>query len=251
MKVMQPDHFVVVAKDGTVLDPLPVKGKEEEKCTYFRDGQVVVPVLRGPRSRGRPIGGKMKPIKVSMWQNASNISSAAGTALSNVIGVQPSAFQDWANLAPLYDECKVIGGAVYQCLWFAKTATVIESPVHWTTVYDPIDGVALTGVPDALTYAQNMGPKFALGSYGTAVIQADRCPYSMSESGYHVLRFKVPKSPARNTANAVWLQGEWSSTTDAADLYGFIKSVSTAPAALQTVSLSTIVRLDMMFQSRR
>jgi len=236
-------------------DAVPLTGVE--KVTSFVDGKQVPFVLRSnprvsaaPRAMGRgPL--RMKPIRVTLASPQTAVSSAAGAALSNTIGMSPATFTDWSSFAAVYDECKVLGGSVYQKLILPYTAAVAVQASVWTTVYDPIDGVALANIGNALTYAQTMGPQICVRDINTAVIPCGESPASATRNGFHTLRFKVPRGAARNTANPTWVQGEWSATGDAGDIYGFVKSFAVGHTGLQYATLISVITLDVEFRSRQ
>ena len=224
-----------------------------EPVSVFLNGKLVEnPVFdqrRGRGGRGRGGGGKStKPIHKRLVYNPANVVGAAGAALVSTVNMQPSLFSDWAAEIQLYDEVKVVSGEVF---WY-----VVQTPgaaaanrVFVAQCYDPIDGTALTSVQSAIQYSQHCGP-VQLSGTNAGGLYAAAFPSQVTKTGANHWKFNTLKQTARNaTGVTVMSGGDWSSTVDAADIYGFIKTYVPAPGGTVVNELCQLFVLNCLFRS--
>lgn len=241
---------------STAVVCIDVKSEKAEAfaaaVSVFQNG-VLVPqpsfmVRNGKGGRVRGSGGKMaKPIRKRLWYAPANVVGAAGAAISSTVNMQPSLFTDWAAEILLYDEVKVLGGEQY---WYVSqtVGAAAATRVFMASAYDPIDGTALANPQQALQYLQHCGP---IAYPGSSVLATFIRPTQFSSrSGANHFKFKTLKQTARNaTGVTVMSGGDWSSTADAADIYGFVKTYIPAPGGTCVNELCQIFSLDCLFRS--
>jgi hypothetical protein len=203
-----------------------------------------------PRSGNRGIRSALKPFKVRLVFPNTVVATAAGAAFANVQACTPSGCADWGQFAAVYDEVRVLGGKLFWNVTFT-TPSALPTATMCCAVYDPIDGTAPASVYQQMTFAQNSGPKFLTCYPAGAVLPPSTAPSSTNSAGLWSMEFKVPAGSARSSANPTWFGKEWSSTVDAADLFGFLKLFCTAPAAAAIMYVTTIYYLDCEFRSRQ
>jgi hypothetical protein len=189
--------------------------------------------------------GKTPVLKTRLVFTGGN-SSAANTALATVVSMLPSSSSEFAGFATLYEECKVTGGRVL----FNLTATNVSTAVPTLGVisYDPTVATALASVADGAEDAQHR--VFATPPQdGLASLQMT--PKAVEALGLMSFAWHVPKgASARTTSSTAVFSGEWSSTADASDLYGYIKVYIPAQGASASSTWNYVVYLDVEFRSR-
>lgn len=209
------------------------------------DSRLVPRPLSNGAGRGR-MGLSMKPIKVWLWSGEA-VSSTSGAALARTWNVVPANYQDWSSLTSLYDECRVIRGVHKFAILQAVQS--VSASVTAATCYEPTDPTALTSIVDCLTHVQHYGP-VQVACSETALV-SNPCPRPVTRTGFFIFPWHMPKGSARNTASATTVQGEWAATTDAGDIFGYVKTYIVGAGGTNLCSLQSWHGVEMEFRSRR
>jgi hypothetical protein len=241
--VSEGEEYVLVPKGS-----LP-KGdvKEDSSKSNNVSAAAKLAVVKTKLKIGRSMkgAGKMPVLKTRLVFTGGNTSSA-NTALATVVSMLPSSSSEFASFATIYEECKVTGGRVLFNLTVNNVSTAV--PTLGVISYDPTVATALASVADGAEDAQHR--VFATPPQdGAAGLQMT--PKAVEALGLMPFAWHVPKgASARTTASTAVFSGEWSSTADASDLYGYIKIYIPAQGASASSTWNYIVYMDVEFRSR-
>jgi len=215
--------------------------KEEKKAPSTRI-DALHSVMRAVRPMGRSGRGKGsgKPVKLDVFLTGT-IATAAATALAASVGLQPSSTGEWAALASLYDECRVLSSTFHFRSYVAAAAS--STVPDMVVAYDPIDITALPSVVAGLSFR----PHMLLATRVTNSVTLGTTPAASDGSGFHRLTAKVHTDNARSTV-ATSLAGGWMAMVDAADVWGYWKVYLNASTGSATHNV--IYYLQMTLECR-
>jgi len=176
--------------------------------------------------------------------------SVAGAANTNYapagIPLTLNSSSEFAAFASLFEEVRGVGGVIH----FGVTvngALAISPAAALVAVYDPLIATALTGVPNGMEVEHHLGP-IGLINWGTGTTAS--IPLAETPTGFYKLPFKVAYDPARLTSSNVVVSGEWSSTSDAADIYGYLKFFGNAQGAGSVLNIYWICEYHVLYRGR-
>jgi hypothetical protein len=189
--------------------------------------------------------GKLNAIKTCVIISTHN-TSAANTANTAVINVDPTASAEFASIQQLFDEMIVDRCQVWWRVTNGGAPTVLFPDA--ILAYDPMDPSVYGTFDGALIASQSTGPHavnvLAIGS-----------PLPVTKTGWWNWAFKCPtgasKVASATAADQEIVTGQWTSTNTAVTpKYGFIKPYISALGGTGTSILDVHVKLHMRFRSR-
>jgi len=199
--------------------------------------ELAVPrLVRASRVMGMTKGSK-RPVAVRLAVKISLSASAA--AITTVIPLEPSTTSEWSAFASLFDEMKVESAEFDYRL---DQTTAPGGAGLMVLAYDPLTDSALGNVVSGCEFEQHQ-------LSGLGVPAGFSVPLSQTGSGLRRFTMQVPKGSARSAASTATFSGEWSSTGDAANTYGWIKPYVEATST-GTIELNGILYLNCRFRSR-
>jgi len=187
--------------------------------------------------------GKFAPISVNLYNKFTSV-SAAGGGINLYIAAQPSNSGEWSSFAALYDEVKVTGVAIdFNIAVGSGSGTPLA---YGCMSYDPVDSTSYGSVAAAMASSQNM--VFAVNEGTTSVVT----PFPETKSGLWHFAAKVPKRGAARSSiiGTSAFSGEWGSTRDTADTWGFFRPYIEAAGGSVLTTLSGFVTLRCHFRNR-
>jgi hypothetical protein len=163
-------------------------------------------------------GAQMLKIKLYTTFNA----PVSSSQVSSVFAVDPTVASEFASLAALFDEYKVVGGHidyVTNLVVDGNSATAAATDRRLVIAYDPADGAAIT-VPSTAQQLVQHQLIFVAGGFSTAPV-ATRV---QTENDHHRFEFHVPKG-VLEVANQSSIGGAWQPTNPPTSYlpYGYIK----------------------------
>jgi len=175
-----------------------------------------------------------------------NVTTAANTAYTTVIPLEPALTSEWASLIALYDECRVTHSKFQYKIESGGALPV--AGVMGVLAFDAADVTALASVVNGAEFAQH---KLLDLSYVSDVAGAAVVEYLPLKMG--VFNIKHSSTPdARSATNNAVFDGEFSATVDAADIYGWIKPfIEAGGVAATTYTISGVLYHTVQFRSRK
>jgi len=216
------------------------------KKTAADDVKIVrVPKLLSNRSGGR--GKGLTHLRTRLVISGS-VQSAANTALTSVINIDPSGSSEWANFQAIFDEVKVRGGVMH---FHCATAGGSPSDADFAIAYDPMNAGVYGNIAAVLVADQHMLLRGTVPAL-TTIIES---PAPQTKTGFWTFKFKCPKGASKvasNTAADVEVcTGEWADTNNSVTpKYGFIKPYTPAAGASIVFAIYYYIILDTEFRSR-
>jgi len=197
---------------------------------------------------GKP---KLQPFRTRIVQARTSTSSAAGAALSWNPSVEPALSGEWTYFSALFDEAKVHGGELRYAVTQSAGSVSTTAPPWNAVAYDPLNSGSASGIAQLLTSSQHRSEVFGLGP-GYAV--AAGALNVVSPNGYRSLHFRCPKGASMSTSsitNATGnIPGQWGSTSDTADTWGYLHGYHESLGNTAVVTIVFYVILDVTFRSR-
>jgi len=185
-------------------------------------------------------GGKSLP-PITAWLTLyGGVNSGNGTALTQVQPLQPTSFNEWSDLAALYEECKVEMADVN--FMVTPIGTSPSSEIGGIC-YSPTVDSALSGADQAYEFSQS--DLFAVGIQGVTL------PTPVTKTGLYRFQCTVPKGSVRSAGAADLFGSEWSATADASDAYGYLKWYVPALGAAASSNLKYVIKMKVHFRSRQ
>ncbi len=188
------------------------KVKEEDTILLF-------PVPKLARSI-RP-AGKLSETKINLY-NELTLKQVAGTPFTATFAIQPGLSSEFADVANLYDEIRVLGGIAHFVIRTnGATAYTTDTGVQACVLaYDPMDSTALGSVLNGLQHSQHLLFAPPQGPLGFTA-----APLPMTANGLFHFKWSVPNRSARRTGSAGVNFGasDWSDTADNTATYGYFK----------------------------
>jgi len=185
------------------------------------------------------LGMKMPEVRTKLVIASSN-ASAANTALTTVIGLEPATSSEFTSFSALWQECKVHGGDFHYFI----TSSASAPPSFTVVAFDPLSATALGSVAAGVEAAQH-DLRVCFNDAVTTV-----SPAPVNGRGHYSFRCENLKGVGRSSGSTTTYQGEWSATADGADTYGFLKVYVPALGGAVTSTLNWILVLDISFRSR-
>jgi len=207
---------------------------------------VRVPKLLANRSGGKGKTG-LTHLRTRLVISGS-VASAANTALTGVINIDPSGSSEWASFQALFDEVKVRGGVMH---FHCATAGGSPSDIDCAIAYDPLNGGAYGSVAAVLVADQHLLFRGTVPAL-TTIIES---PQPYNKTGFWSFKFKCPNGASKiasaTAADVEVCTGEWADTNNSATpKYGFIKSYGSSGGASVVFALYYYIVLDVEFRSR-
>ncbi len=234
------EGYVTVDEKGS-KDP-------DTKTVDGSDGKGTVPLKNLlTRAVGKKGGvGKLKNLKMDLWTGA-ELNGVANTVYTTAINVDPSASAEYSSIAQLYDEVIVHGGTVHMSLT-SSGGTPVE--VHWACVYDPEESSAYSTLTAALSASQKCGPLRACPTNYTGITMTQ----PTSKTGMITWKFKCPRGAQKTTAGGATSDalctGQWTSTAQSGNYYGFLKPFIEAMGTSVVANFSVFLCMHCEFRSR-
>jgi hypothetical protein len=236
------DYYVVdTCGDATVpahsdKEPTPEERKAmAERAVIARQARGFV---RGPgRSRG-----KASEVR-TILNFTTSFTSVAATDNTTVISLTPSSSTEWAQFQNLWDEVIVDGGHIDFTYAVTTAYTTSNGATRAVCAFDPIDGVALGSLSNGLQHQQHL-------QFSTAAGQLLTFPTIASPKGYWHFKWKTPRGFCRTSGALAAFGHEWSSTSDAADIYGYLKFYIPQVGATGVYVVYYTWTLDVRFRCR-
>lgn len=196
------------------------------------------------RNAIKSIMGRMKAFKITLPEVYFFVSNS-GSVTAASLPLDPSTLTEFAALADLFDEYKVLGGEYVYSVndWHVPSTTIAAQGV---LAYDPSDGTAPASLVSLSAKQQH-----TLVAYGTSV--AGLTSLTLVHSGNSRFKYSVP-SGSLVAAGATASQGSsnWQPTltTNGYQPYGWLKFYKAGSHA-STDQLSGIVYHHCEFRSRQ
>jgi hypothetical protein len=209
-----PDGYVVVKKES--VSALKPDKDDSESNVKDSESKTLQPprLLRQP---GRSARGsylkKIGTLKTWLW-NVSSTTSSAATAQAPVFRLRPSDSAEFADLANLFDELRVVAAkARYAVSLGGSGVTTIDTAM----AYDPVNSGAYSSVVAVLPAAHHVGPNRLHASNSN--------PEATSRSGFWEFpEFQLPKGPqGTDFVSSAVATGQWQDTGVTAVDYGYFK----------------------------
>jgi hypothetical protein len=229
-----------VSGSAKCMTPADKKADVTDDIVVVPDCKVAIdPIVKLLKTVAPRKLGRVDNIRLVVLNNGT---SSAASANITQVSLEPSASGDWASYASLYDEV-IVHGAEIDYFAFASGTNLVVS--FAAVVYDPMDNTALGSTANAMTYQQHQMFTF---NGGAAV-----APTPVTKSGAWKFKCHVPKGASARSATfgQTLFSGQWASTKDAADVWGFIKFYVPAQGSATTTTLVTATTLHCSFRSRQ
>ncbi len=214
-----PDGYVVVKKEtvsgtqpDTIVSGLDVKSSDSKSLQPLR-------LLRQPaRSAGSRLKG-IGTLKTWLWYSTSATSSTT-TAQAPVFRLRPSDSSEFADLANIFDELRVVRAKAH----FAVSGSAASNFWDVAMAYDPVNAGVYSSVTACLSAQHHVGPLRAPGGNSS--------PGSYTPSGLWIFpEFQLPKGPqGTDFVSSSVATGQWQDTGVTAVDYGYFKGYVTAPS---------------------
>jgi hypothetical protein len=230
-------------EDGVLIDVKNiVVDPSSEKSALPLPLASVSSVMTKPRGVGIR-GGKAQTIRTGIYYTGSFLGTA-NTTNTSVLAIQPSLSGDWSSYAFVYDECKVIGGRI-GCYFTVITPGTL--PTLNACCYDAFNGAGLSTTAQGIATAHCLKEPIYIDYLAVASVSTT----PVTKSGGHYFDFQVPSGPGRTVAVNANVPGIWSSTSDAADTYGYMKYYLPAGGTAGVLRVDYVIMLDMLFRDRQ
>lgn len=205
------DQAPVDASSQAHVDKRPTdKERTETALKAAAARQSVGRIGRPGRARGK--GDEIK----ALLNYTGTFSNVAATDNATVVKIQMSDSSEWASYIALYDEAIVDGGHIHFTQAVTTGYTSSNGATRAVVAYDPLDATALGSLSNGLIHQQHL-------EFSTAAGQFLTFPTIASRTGFWAFKWRTPRKSGRSSAQVTYFGHEWSSTSDAADLYGFLK----------------------------
>jgi hypothetical protein len=206
---------------------------------------------KAPTILGGPFLGRMrgflgsKAFKVNLNYRGGFLTTA-NTAYTTVIGVNPALSSEISYFATLFDEMRVDG--------FTLDFTHLVVPgnaaaPNWSSLgglaFDPTGSGALSGVANAWIHTQHCRLNLLKG---IGLDQGISVNSNMYDAKFQRWRVTIPKGP--HTSSSGTYAGEWVSTSDSTDNFGWIKPYFEAGGANTQFSFQYVLTFHMSMRSR-
>jgi hypothetical protein len=194
---------------------------------------------------GRPNGGKNREFR-TVLNYTSSFTTTAATDYVGVISIRPSNSSEYATLANIYDEIIVDGGRLDFSLSPVTTYTTNNGALRAVVAFDPIESAALSSLSNGLIHSQHFQFANAAALNGGTI----QTPLATNAHGYFTFKWRTPKGVARSTSATAAFGHEWSSTSDTASDYGYLKWYIPVPGATGTSTGYWTWTLNVRYRAR-
>jgi hypothetical protein len=202
-------------------------------------------------SLGAPMSNRMrgflgsKTFKVNINYRGGFLTTT-NTAYTSVIGVNPALSTEISYFATLFDEMRV-DGFTFDFVHFMVPGDAAAP--NWSCLgglaYDPTGSGVLSSVANAWIHTQH---KRLLLLEGVGLEQGISVSSNMYRTKFVSWHVKIPKGPHTSTSGTY--AGEWVSTSDASDNFGWIKPYLEAGGANTQFSFQYVITFHMSMRSR-
>jgi hypothetical protein len=229
--------------------PTPAEASVSKDDVSTDDAKAKPALTTADGMKFRLTAGMKRGVRIPIWRGnlvfRFDLTSAAGGGINATIPVQPSLSSEYSALKSLYDEVKVTGGEVHYLVTTVGNSTAVGRFMGIT--YDPVDSGMYSSVAGTLEAQQHK-----LTSVSTATSSNLITPNSTVGSGLWHFSFRVPTgAPARSVSvGTTQFSGEWASTTDSSDTWGFVKPFVELGGAALLTTLSGYCIMHAEFRSR-
>jgi hypothetical protein len=221
-----------VPPPGKAAAPAETKGASRPVHS-FRQIALKRGIATGRQNSNRPIRLE------SGYSGTSN--SSANTALQINAAVSPASTDDWAAMAGLFDEVRVMGGYVKWVVTCNADSVRPDANIAGVCAFDPTTATSLATLGEGLVARYHHA--FVLPGKNAG-------PTPTSRDGFHTMKWRNPHVAVRNTTSTALTQG-WMSTSDGADIFGYVKFLLAAAGSSNITSITYYIVLDMEFRSRQ
>jgi len=182
-------------------------------------------------------------VKFNLYQTtAFNVS--AGGVLNATDSVDMTSVLEFAQIATLFDEFRVVGGSARIVVAASCLDTASNIP-HAVIAYDPSDPTALTSLVEGCQVEQHH-------LMNVPVVATGFNTYPAPHTKYDAWSWKVPKGIfLQQVSGTAAVEGAWQSTTNGTPSpYGFIKTYGSTFQASVKLGLSVMKEFHVEFRCR-
>jgi len=233
-----------VARNAAKVPATAVDEKKDVKVGLTRP----VALLRNrPAGKGKKIG-KLNPITTwCILRGTAN--GATATAYNTVINIEPDNTDEWSSFSALYDEVKVDEVKMQFAMMRSAGAAGDTLMSLGGFAYDPLDSGVYGSIQALAAASQHL--LFVLPQCPATAIYMTPTP--TSRDGFYHWKMKMPAGSQMEVSGAAdtnVVTGQWSSTNQSNQRYGFIKPYWESGATGVSWTCSYVLFYKLSFRSR-
>jgi len=178
-------------------------------------------------SMGGKTAGGFKHMRTSIALNKQSATSASNTAKAVTFQLQPALSNEFATLAALFSDIRVLGFDLYADVTVVGSSTTGSAAIF---TYETEVDSALTSVPNGLENRQHLLISVPIVSSSSVITACN----AVSKNGFFKWSVRIPQQSAMSNTGGTTVVpnfvGQWASLLDTSDSFGAIQYYSEATA---------------------